>query len=85
LGFIELKLQIVDQENELFVGGETHFHMNDNVNMQNVGLGPKKSSRNISASSLTESKGMACRFQFFFNYWSLFIRKRKWVISCFGD
>jgi hypothetical protein len=62
--FIELKLQIVYPENESFVCGEAHFHLNDNVNMQNVGLGPKKSSRNLSASSLTESKGMACRFQF---------------------
>lgn len=64
--FIELKLQIVDPENELFVCGEAHFHLNDNVNMQNIGLGSKKSSRKQGASSLTESKGMACRFQFFF-------------------
>lgn len=63
--FVELKLQIVDPENELFMCGEAHFHLNDNVNLQNVGLGLKKSSRNLSASSLTENKGMACRFQFF--------------------
>jgi len=63
--FVELKLQIVDPENELFVCGEARFHLNDNVNTQNVSLGLKKSSRNLSTSSLTESKGMACRFQLF--------------------
>jgi hypothetical protein len=64
--FIKLKLQVVDPENEFFVCGGAHFHLNDNVSMQTVGLRPKTSSRNLSASSLTASKGVACRFQFFF-------------------